>query len=119
MTDPKILYLSLRKEPFEVMRTGEKSTEYRKPSKWILSRLYNKNGSPKQYDLVKFTNGYGSDKPYFMVGFNYFSIAQSPFEIEYSNELLVKIESQDICIMLSKVICVGNDKNVSTLKQNK
>jgi hypothetical protein len=35
----KILHLTLSKLPFEVMATGEKTTEYRKPSKWILSVL--------------------------------------------------------------------------------
>lgn len=62
----KILHLSLKKEPFEVMVTGEKNQEFRKPTKWILSRLYNKDGTPKHYDVVKFTNGYGKDKPQFV-----------------------------------------------------
>ncbi len=52
----RILHLTLSKMPFEVMVTGEKSTEYREPSKWILSRLQGKD-----YDLIKFVNGYGSD----------------------------------------------------------
>lgn len=55
------LNLSLHKLPFDVMLTGEKDKEYRKPSKWIVSRLYNKDGTLKKYDVVKFVNGYGHD----------------------------------------------------------
>jgi len=58
-----ILHLSIKKEPFEVMVTGEKDIEVRKISTWIDSRLFNKNGSKKHYDLVKFTNGYGKSRP--------------------------------------------------------
>ena len=54
---PRILHLSLHHMAFEVMVTGEKELEFRKKSKWIEARLFNKDGSRKQYDFIKFTNG--------------------------------------------------------------
>ena len=65
----KTLYLTLKKKPFEVMKIGEKKSEYRENSKWMRSRLFNKDGTKKKYDYVKFTNGYGKTRPYFIVEF--------------------------------------------------
>ena len=45
---PKTLHLNINKTPFEIMVTGEKPEEYRKPTKWIISRLYNKDKSLKK-----------------------------------------------------------------------
>ena len=55
------LYLTLKKQAFDVMKTGEKKEEYRKESKWIMSRLN------KDYKYVKFTNGYRKESPSFIV----------------------------------------------------
>ena len=56
----KTLYLTLKKKPFEVMKIGEKKSEYRENSKWMRSRLFNKDGTKKsmimlslQMDMVK------------------------------------------------------------------
>jgi hypothetical protein len=68
----KTLHLTLHKAAFDVMVTGEKKLEFRTPSKWINSRLFNKDGTKKHYDYIKFTNGYGSDKPYFVCEFKGF-----------------------------------------------
>jgi len=57
------LKLSLKRLPFEVMVTGEKTIEYRYPSKWIESRLYKKD-KKRAYDFIEFTNGYGKNKPF-------------------------------------------------------
>lgn len=65
----KVLKLTLRREAFDVMVTGEKNEEYRDVSAWIQSRLYTKSPSGqltlKPYDLVEFTNGYGNHLPRF------------------------------------------------------
>ena len=58
------------------MVTGEKNREYREPTKWISSRLFYKDGTRKDFDVVKFTNGYERDKPYFAASFLGFEIAQ-------------------------------------------
>ena len=57
----QILHLTLKKHWFDLMLSGEKKQEFRKPSEWIRTRLVGKD-----YDLIKFVNGYGSDKPYFV-----------------------------------------------------
>ena len=62
----KVLYLTLKKAPFEVMITGEKQYEIREKGSWINSRLFNPDGSKRQYDVIKFTNGYGKNRPYFI-----------------------------------------------------
>lgn len=106
----KTLYLSLKKSPFEVMVTGEKTNEYREPSQWIKSRLYDKNGNPKHYDEIRYTNGYGPDKPYFVTDFyggHTNIITQS---IEYSNGFRVIIASGDYIIVHTKILEKGNLK---------
>jgi hypothetical protein len=105
----KILYLTLTKPPFEVMITGEKNREYRKPEKWIKSRLYYPNGEPKKYDLVKFTNGYESYKnPYFAATYLGFEIAQKNYKVEYSNGLVVYVHKGDFRIKLGSIVRKGN-----------
>ena len=101
----KTLFLSLQKSPFEVMITGEKVKEYRKPSKWILSRLVNKT-----YDNAKFVNGYGNDKPYFIAEYINYEFANDNYILTYSNGLIVNVEIGDVIINLGKIIDVGNIK---------
>lgn len=99
----KILKLSLHKLPFDVMKTGEKTLEFRKPSKWILSRLIDKNGEPRHYDYVEFTNGYGADKPKFMVEYKGFIKNSHFFHVSYSNGLRVPVNNGDIIIKLGEL----------------
>lgn len=110
----KILHLSLKKLPFEVMETGEKRHEYRVPSDWILSRLKDKKGNRKEYDAVKFTNGYGKDKPYFIAEFRdwWYKCAKKNDIMKYSNGFEIKIEEGDILIVieLGKILERGNIK---------
>ena len=84
-----MLKLTLKKKWFDVMVTGEKSSEYREMGKWIESRLFNKDGSIREYDFVKFTNGYGSTRPSFICRYGGFQI--SPYvEKKYSNNEVVE-----------------------------
>lgn len=106
----KTLHLTLTKVPFDLMITGEKTVEFRKPTQWIKSRLWDKNGSLKQYDVVKFTNGYGRDKPYFIADFK--TVNLSPFEDHFQNYtgLSVMIRKGDIKIFFGKILEKGNLK---------
>jgi len=110
----KILHLTLNKMAFDIMVTGEKCHEYRKPSKWIISRLFNKDGSAKKFDLVKFTHGYGNDKPYFIaLSGNIGGLHLGGIEhliLKYSNGLEVRLDNGDIIIELGKIIERGNIK---------
>lgn len=99
----RILHLTLSKMPFDVMVTGEKSTEYREPSKWILSRLHGKD-----YDLIKFVNGYGSDKPYFIAKFRGWEIETNPYSVDFSNGLKVTTKKGTVKIYAGEIIERGN-----------
>lgn len=104
MSKLKILYLSLSKEPFEVMVTGEKKQEFRKPTKWIMSRLYYRDGTEKHYDVIKFTNGYGKDKPSFCCEFLGFEVMCGPVgRFKYSNGFEVDLEAGDVVISCGKI----------------
>lgn len=106
----RLLKLSLKKKPFDVMITGEKPIEFRKDtkSKWIRSRLLTENGDKREYDGVLFTNGYGNDKPYFIARYRGFTLALQDFEKEYSNGLTVDVEEGDFQIYLGEIIAKGN-----------
>lgn len=75
------------------MIIGEKICEFRKSSKWIESRLYDKKtGEKKYYGKVKFINGYGKNKPYAI--FNFLGIKQiNKINVTYSTGL--KINEND------------------------
>jgi hypothetical protein len=107
----KILHLSLKKEPFDIMVTGEKKQEFRKYSKWIQSRIFDKDNNIKNYDLIKFVNGYGKDKPYFICRFNGVKKSDVNIHIEYSNGLIIKdLAINDYTIELGDIVEYGNLK---------
>lgn len=106
----KVLRLTLKKEPFDVMVTGEKSTEYRHPSEWIVSRLIEKNERCRSYDYVMFINGYGKDKPYFIAEYleTYRIFLRQTYE--YSNGMEVDVRIGDFAICVGRVLDKGNLK---------
>ena len=106
----QVLTLSLKAEPFEVMRTGEKKFEYREKSKWIESRLIDsKTGKDKEYDYVKFVNGYGATRPHFTTSFKGYKFEKDGVLSErYSNGLEVDTRGQPTyVIILGDVIREG------------
>lgn len=67
-----VLRLTLKKEWFDMILSGEKKEEYRDIKDYWRARLeetprYPFEFNPKHFDLVEFTNGYGSDKPRIVV----------------------------------------------------
>lgn len=107
----KILHLSLKKQWFDLMVTGEKNEEFRKGNDWMRSRLFNKDGSEKKYDLVKFVNGYGSDKPYFICKYIGFMECYIPVSRNYGDGSTIKgIGKGDFIIILGEIIEKGNLK---------
>lgn len=107
----KTLHLSLKKAPFEVMVTGEKTEEFRKCSNWIFSRLVNIDGTLKEYTHVKFVNGYGATKPYFITVFDGFIQTISGGTRLYSNGLKVVYNDGDFILSLGEIIETGNLPN--------
>jgi hypothetical protein len=105
----KVLYLTLKKAPFEVMVTGEKNFEIREKGKWINSRLFWPNGSNRHYDAVKFTNGYGLNRPYFIAEYKSFRQLIRA-NATFSNGLQLKIINGDNfwVIDLGKILETGN-----------
>lgn len=113
--EAKILKLTLSKDPFEVMVTGEKKTEYRRDSKWIRSRIFPKGDAskpPRDYHYVKFTNGYGRNDPYFICFFEKTRKLKTFLEEcpKYSNGLKIYDLDYKWAIDLGQIVEVGNLK---------
>ena len=102
MTSPKILHLTLKKSWFDLMISGEKTTEFRKPSDWIKQRLID-----KEYALIRFVNGYGSDKPFFVTKYLGYEVAEKDEEILFKKETVV-MKKGDYKIFLGEIVEKGN-----------
>jgi len=100
----KILHLSLKKGPFEIMSKGDKKMEFRKRSKWIMSRLLNKDGSLRHYDVVQFVNGYSKDAPRFQVEYKGFEYEDQVREYKYNKGPVIKTSPGDIIIKLGAIV---------------
>lgn len=109
----KILDLVVHGEAYEVMETGEKNFEFRKPTDWILSRLLDKNGNRKDYDYVRISHGYASGRPYFIATFQGWYKETIHHTIIYSSGFKVLVEPNDICLFLGKIIVKGNHVKTS------
>lgn len=94
-----MLRLTLKKMWFDLMICGEKKIEYRKPSKWILSRLENKD-----YKYIEFKNGYRKDSPRFVCEYLGYFYAEKNEIIYFSNGVKLDVEQGDIMIHLGKII---------------
>lgn len=110
-----VLPLTLSALPFEVMVTREKSLEFRKPGKndgkWIKDRLYNKDGTKRHWDYVRFTHGYGRDKPYFVARYVGFHVSDKAQVFSYSNGLKVEVAPGDYILHLGEIAERGNLRN--------
>jgi ASC-1-like (ASCH) protein len=96
-----ILHLTLKKKWFDLMISGRKKIEYRKPSRWIMSRL------SKDYDVIKFTNGYGSTKPFFICEYKGFEISDRSETINIDGNN-IDVEIGTAIIKLGQIIERGN-----------
>jgi hypothetical protein len=103
----KTLFFNLKKEPFDVMVTGEKTVEYRNISKHWNSRLLNKDGSFKEFDLIKFQHAYNSNNPYFICEFKGIEKVKD-VDITYSNGFKVNFSDEKWGIKLGKIVEKGN-----------
>ena len=59
----RVLRMTLKRRWFDLIASGKKKEEYREIKPYWRSRLFNKDGSVKQYDLVEFKNGYNRNSP--------------------------------------------------------
>lgn len=68
-TDKKVLYLTLKKEFFNQIKEGTKTSEFREYKEFWKKKLTNPDGTFKHYDLILFQNGYHKDAPQMLVEF--------------------------------------------------
>ena len=83
------LVMILKKEPYSVMVSGEKKYEYRDNSPYWTSRLFKKDGPPKEFEYIQFYNGYQKNRPGFLVEFKGVEIIDEVKEV-YSNGFTVE-----------------------------
>lgn len=107
----KILKISVYKKAFDVMHTGEKGQEFRKPTKWIKQRLFNKDGTLKHYDYIQIVNGYGGHRPQFTAKYGGFIVRERKSVRKYSNGITVEVLAGHIDIKLSTIISKENINN--------
>ena len=88
-SDKKVLHLTLKKEWFDQILSGEKTSEYREYKQFWITRLMNNNGSFKHYDVIHFKNGYHKDAPTMLIEFKGIKIldeyGSKYFEIKLGN----------------------------------
>lgn len=100
----QVLRLTLKKAPFDVMLSGEKKHEYRRPSDYIKSRL------TRDYDYIVFYNGgyTGGNLPWIAFKAHGWDEASEPANLEFSNGLRVAVAYGDIIIHLGDLVAFGN-----------
>ena len=102
--------MNLNPEPFEVMVTGEKKEEFRRPSDFIKSRLVDsKTGVDKQLKTVKFVQGYSNERPFFTAQFKGYKLEANGVHRLYSNGFEVDWRGKPTYIIyLGDIIERGN-----------
>jgi hypothetical protein len=96
MIEKDVLKLTVKKEWFDLMVTGEKTIEIRNPSKWIMSRLKN-----KLYNHIQFTNGYRTDSPKFIAEYMGYGTEVKETKHQFSNGSSIISKPGDIVIFFS------------------
>ena len=99
----KVLKLTLKKKWFDLMKDGFKKIEFREPSEWILSRLIDKNGDPKKYDLIEFKNGYAKNAPSFYCEFLGWDVEEEHTEYIFGSDKIIS-EVGMIKIFVGKIL---------------
>ncbi len=82
----RILHLTLLKKWFDEILAGTKKIEYREIKQHWTTRLLDKNGKPKEFDLIFFKNGYSKDARMMKVEFKGLRIKKD-YEILLGNIL--------------------------------
>ena len=113
----KVLVLPVCKVWFDLMETGEKTSEFRKPTKFIKDRLYNKDGSTKHYDYILINNGYGYHLPYFIAKYEGFGTGYNN-QYTFSDDSNISVLPEDYNIFLGEIIYKANIKANEFRKQS-
>jgi len=65
----KKLHLTLHKKWFDEIKSGIKKEEYRDLKPYWITRLFDKDGTPKKLDVIEFRNGYNKNAPKMIIEF--------------------------------------------------
>ena len=76
----KVLHLTLKKEWFDMILSGEKKEDYRELKSYWNARLnantYEGFFKPKQFDVVELANGYSRDSRKIIIQFDYTTVRE-------------------------------------------
>lgn len=89
----KILHLTLKKKWFDLIKSGEKTEEYREYKPYWIKRLVTEDGNFCRFDFIRFRNGYRKDSPFM-------DVVWKGCKIEYD-----LAEAERFVISLGPVIC--------------
>jgi hypothetical protein len=113
-----VLIIAVSEPWFTFMERGEKDKEFRTPSNWIKSRLFDKKGDIRHYHYIKIINGYGNHRPSFIAKFEGFATGydktyyygiNSPSEIPFAEPRnTIKVNPEDYVIFLGEIISRQN-----------
>ena len=98
-----ILFLTLKKEFYDQIKSGEKTSEFREYKKYWIQKLVNADGSFKTYDFILFQNGYHSTAPQMLVEFKGIKINKNKigflkWEKEFEIELGEIVKESNIAL---------------------
>jgi len=69
------------KKWFDEILSGKKKIEYREIKPYWTKRLFNEDGTPKEYDVISFRNGYIKDARKMIVEFKGVRRGEESYEI--------------------------------------
>jgi hypothetical protein len=75
------LKIVIKSEWFDQIIAKEKTIEHRNISPFWTSRLYDKSGNKRAYDLIEFINGYNTDARRIITEFKGFEKKQGQYHI--------------------------------------
>ena len=103
-----VLKLTVFKEVFELIVSGEKTEEIRLDSKWIKSRLFKADGTERKYKKILFRNGYRKNAAYCVCSFEGFRHADL-VHFSYSTGLTIDLKDQNIYVLyIGEVLEIAN-----------
>ena len=85
----KVLHLNLHKKWFDQILEGTKKIEYRDIKPYWTTRLFDKNGKVKDYDVIEFRNGYSKVARKMFVEFKGVNIGMLKEEVGMTKDVKV------------------------------
>jgi hypothetical protein len=88
--EDRVLHLTLQRVWFDKIKAGRKTEEYREKKPYWQTRLFRKNGGPKQFSFIEFRNGYRSNAERMRFRFDGISETEEQFVIKIGERVKVK-----------------------------